>query len=263
MTPRLIRRITTSTRLVVGVAALTPSGALAQTFDVKGLDVTRGALELGLDNTAHAGAPARRDGNRSAHDQSLDYGVTDRWRLSGVLKLENPWQDDVRIAKSAVENLFVLRAPPKDGGTGLGWFTAIEWSLDQATTNSSVFGPIIALQAGKLSFAVNPFLEKTFGRNRVEGIALTYGWNAKYQLNEALAVGLEGFGLIENLGDPRPLSGQEHRIGPALFATLKITDELTITPDVGVFFGLTQATPDVTLKLNVGIPLSQPSQLRK
>jgi hypothetical protein len=244
------------------IALLLPSFAGAQTFDVKQLDVKKGALELGLDNTGHAPI-SRPDVNRSAHDQSLDYGVTDWWRLSGVIKLENPLNDDFRIARTAVENIFVLRALSKEGGIGLGWFTSLEVSTDPATTNSSLFGPIVVLQRDKFSFSANPFFEKTFGRNRVEGIALNYGWNAKYQLNEGLAVGVEGFGLIENLGDPLPVSEQEHRIGPALFMTIKLANDLTITPDVGLFFGLTEATPNVTLKFNVGIPLLQPPSTRK
>src|SRR5262245_47140011 len=115
----------------LGVIAvvLVPSLASAQTFDVKQLDVKKGALELGLDNTAQAGI-SRPHTNRSAHDQGLDYGVTDWWRLSGVIKLENPQGDEVRIARTAVENIFVLRAVPRDGGIGLGWSSSIEASTD-------------------------------------------------------------------------------------------------------------------------------------
>jgi len=47
--------------------------------------------------------------------------------------------------------------------------------------------------------------------------------------------------------------------GPALFATIKLGEQLTITPDVGLFFGLTEATPSLTLKFNVGVPLIEPS----
>jgi hypothetical protein len=71
------------------VLLLSAASAWAQTFDVKQLDVTQGALELGLDNTLQ-GAIKRREDNRSAHDQSLDYGVTNWWRLCGVVKLEDP-----------------------------------------------------------------------------------------------------------------------------------------------------------------------------
>jgi hypothetical protein len=58
---------------VVGVS----DAACAQTFDVKLLEVKRGYLELGLDNSLLWGVPRGLGLNHSAHDQSLDYGVRD------------------------------------------------------------------------------------------------------------------------------------------------------------------------------------------
>ena len=52
------------------------------------------------------------------------------WRLSGLLKLENPRAEDFRLAKSAVENIWVFRPVPKGGGLGLGWFTSVEVATD-------------------------------------------------------------------------------------------------------------------------------------
>jgi hypothetical protein len=245
--------------LGIGGTLLLPAASLAQTFDVKQLDVTGGALEAASDNSVQGGI-RRRDDNRSAHDLSLDYGVIDFWRLSGVLKLENPLEQDFRLARSSIENIWVFRQVPKAGGLGLGWFTTVEVATDAAATNASQFGPIITLKDDKVTFTANPFFEKTFGRNRVEGIALNYGWNVKYALNDKLAVGMEGFGLVENLGNSSSLDEQQHRLGPALFATIKLGEHLTITPDVGLFFGLTEATPNLTLKLNVGVPLIEPSR---
>jgi hypothetical protein len=143
----------------------------------------------------------------------------------------------------------VQRAPAKDGGLSFGWFTSIEASTDRATTNSSQFGPIISFEADKVSVTANPFFEKTFGRNRDEGIALNYGWNAKYKLNDQLSIGAEGFGLIENLGDLPAASAEQHRLGPALFATIKLAEDLSITPDIGPAFwtdgGDTQADLEI------------------
>ena len=249
--------------LVSGALLLAAPLARSQTFDVKGLDISKGSMELGLDNSIASSTDVQHGGVRSWHDQSLDYGVFDWYRLSLVVKLENPDDDDVRFARTAIENLFVLSPVPKAGGVGLGWFTAVELSIDPSTTNSSTFGPIIVIQDGKLSFTANPLFETTFGRNRIDGIALNYGWNVKYQIKDKLAVGVEGFGLVENLGDSLPFNAQEHRVGPALFTNVQLTDNLTITPDIGLLFGLTDATPDITIKFNVGIPLAQLAPVRK
>jgi hypothetical protein len=241
----------------LGILQAMSAPALAQTFDIKQLDVEKGSLELGSDNSLQGGGLHRED-NRSAHELSLDYGVTNYWRLSGVLKFENPVEEHFRLAKTSIENIWVFRAVPKDGGLGLGWFTTLEVATDPAATNSSVFGPIIELKQDKLSFTANPFFEKTFGRNRVEGIALNYGWNVKYKLDDKLSVGIEAFGLVENLGDAPAFSAQQHRLGPAVFTSIELAPGFSITPDIGLYVGLTEATPSLTLKFNVGVPLYQP-----
>ncbi len=195
---------------VIGLAAyFDPSQPTwAQTFDVKQLDITRGALELGSDNTVHLGLPRHRgpDINRSAHDLSLDYGLSSWWRLSGVLKFHNPSGEPFRLGNTAIENLFVLRAlgESRTHDIGLGWFTALDTSTHRQTTNAVLFGPIVMLKSGDLSFTANPFFEKTYGRNRVEGIAANYAWHAKALLTRQLAVGVEGFRLCR---EPRQPAG--------------------------------------------------------
>ncbi|HRD75234.1 MAG TPA: hypothetical protein PK264_04755 [Hyphomicrobiaceae bacterium] len=245
------------------LASTIANGAAAQTFDVKPVEVTKGALDFGIDNTFHRGVPHDRgsDINRSAHDIGLDYGLLAWWRISGVIKLENVEEDELRASRVAFENLFVLRPVDdrKPFDIGLGWFTAVEASIHPDTTNALVFGPIVAIKSDKIVFTANPFFEQTFGRNSVDGIAFTYGWNAKYEIREGFALGIEGYGLIENIGNPPPWSEQEHRIGPAIFTEFKLGNGLTIAPDIGLLFGMTHATPDVALKLNIGVPLIKPA----
>ena len=232
--------------------------AQAQTFDVKQLEIKAGELELGLDNTVHFGLPRPADGiNRSVHEVSLDYGMRGWWRLSGVGKFENPAEEAARLNAIAIENIFVLRGIDDKAthDVGLGAFLAVEAGVHNQATNVLTWGPVLALKADKLSFVANPFFEKTFGRNHTDGIALNYGWQLKYDLGKGFALGIEGFGVVENLGHAPPADEQEHRIGPVAYFEIEVAKGVAITPDVGVLFGLTRATPDVALKLNVGVPL--------
>jgi len=250
--------------IVAAVVAqqMLPASLRAQTFDVKLPEVKQGYLELGLDNSVLLGLPRGFALNRSAHDQSIDYGLRDWWRLSGVIKLENPDETDFRVARAVAENLFVVKPvdEKRSADVGLGWFVAVEASVHQDTTNALFVGPIVTLSAQKFSFTVNPFLEQHFGRNRVEGVAFTYGSQAKYELRDGFAVGIETYGRIENLANPPPWSEQEHVIGPVIYTEIALARDFKITPDVGILFGLTSATPNVALKLNVGIPLHQPAR---
>ena len=226
----------------------------AQTFEVKNLDITQGSLEIGFDNSAMLRPSPSQ--NRSAHDQSIHYGLREWWRLSAVMKLEDPARHDLQASRVALESIFVLK--PMSAGQaqdlGIGFFAAVEASVHQDTTNALVFGPIVTAKWDALTLTFNPFLEQTFGRNRAEGIALSYGWQAKYDVRQGLAIGIEGFGLIDNLADAAGFADQEHRIGPVVYAEISLWG-LKLTPDIGVLFGLTPATPDLTFKINVGVPL--------
>lgn len=235
------------------------SPLVAQTFDVKAPDVEKGSVELGFDNTFHAGVPRQlgSDVNRRVHEQSIDWGILSWWKLSGVLKLEKPEEDQFRANAVAIENLLVLKAfdEKRPFDLALGWFTGVDISINNETTNAVLFGPILGLKADKLTLMANPFFERTFGRNSDDGIAFNYAWHAKYELREGFAVGIEGFGVIDDIGNAPAFEDQEHRIGPAIFTELNLGNGVTIAPDVGLLFGLTRATPDVALKFNVGVPL--------
>jgi hypothetical protein len=84
---------------------------------------------------------------------------------------------------------------------------------------------------------------------------LDYAWQAKYELREGLAVGVEGYGLVENLGAPPRLAEQQHRIGPVLYTEVEVAKNLKLAPSIGLLFGLTPATADVALRFNVDIHL--------
>ena len=88
--------------ILCGALTIGPA-AVAQTFDVKQLDIKQGSLEIGLDNSFFGGVPRNNNLNRSAHDQSIDYGVREWWRLSAVLKLENPDHGDLHAEHECLE----------------------------------------------------------------------------------------------------------------------------------------------------------------
>ncbi len=221
--------------------------ALPQTFDVKGLHVEKGATEFASDNAFFSGGTSR-----SAHEQILHYGLREWWRLTGAVEWDNPVGQGAHATHVAVENIFVLRPMKLGTDLGLGLFAALEGSLHRSSsTNAVVFGPIIAARWGRLTTTLNPFFEQTFGRNREEGIAFTYGLQTKYEVGRGFSIGVEGYGLVENLGDTPRLADQAHRVGPVLFQEISLPEGVKMEPSFGILFGLTPATPDVTFRLNV------------
>ena len=226
--------------------------------DVKQLDITQGSLELGSD-MACALVEAQVVGAAIGLGRQPGMGCVAVAEAFGRAEVGESQEDDFRLGKTAAESIIVLKPVdsnrPRD--IGLGLFGAIEASLHPDTTNGLIFGPIMTLTANKLSLTANPFLEKTFGRNRVGASPSTMGGTPSTNFAQASPSAWKRFGVVENLADPPPWSAQEHRIGPAIFTEIELTKDFKITPDIGVFFGLTPATPDVAIKLNVGIPLAR------
>lgn len=241
--------------LVLGMAAcVVASEATCQSFEIKSLHIEKGGIDIDLDNAVFSGR-AGNAGNRGGHEQKFNYGVTDWWRLAAAVDWENPVGGDLRATHLGIENIFLLRPMKQKHDIGLGLFVALEASIHDESTNALVFGPIVTVKWGKLMWTLNPFLEQTFGRNREEGVAFEYAWQAKYELRDGVEVGVEGYGLVENLGDPPRLAQQQHRIGPVLYTEFEVAKNFKVAPSVGALFGLTSATADVALRFNVDIHL--------
>lgn len=214
---------------------------------------------------------------RMAVELGLHAGLTEFWMSKLALGVEEDG-GSLAVTSIALENVFrfsrVASAP-----LDFAWFTALGAGLESGSTNVVEFGPIVSYTVGPASLVLNPFFEKTFGENREEGIAFTYAWRLAYQVSHKLSVGVEGYGEIENLGNTPPVRDQIHRIGPVLYlGTLHGAHSSSRGhgahnsvagghhhreyagrghgewhAEIGVLFGLTEATPDTALKLNVGI----------
>lgn len=219
---------------------------------------------------------------RAAHEIAAFGGVNQYWLTKLALGIEREAGGDYDITSIASENVFRL-GPPRAANFDIAWFTAISAGLDSGASNAVEFGPIVSVTSGKVALVLNPFLEKTFGENRDDGIAFAYAWRATYEISEKLSVGMEGYGEIENIGHAPPGNEQIHRVGPVLYlghvhgaarhahagsahadhdhhgmhapapdAFHAGAPEPDWHAEVGVLFGLTEATPDAALKVNIG-----------
>lgn len=241
-------------------------------------------LEGGDDLDHEHGAP------RAAHEVAYHVSLSEYWMTKVALSLARDPGDDYRATALASENVFRLRRSSA-GPLDFAWYTSLSAGLDSGQTNAIEFGPIVSVAAGPITLVVNPFFEKTFGRNREDGIAFTYAWRLAHSFSEQFAVGIEGHGEIPDIAHAPPGAEQVHRVGPVIYlghlhgsahgigsasaahhAHDEGVDKATshgshahgnigeaghrdplLHAELGVLFGLTDATPDVALKLNVGL----------
>lgn len=225
--------------------------AHAQALDIDSPDFAAGEREMKSVNVFN-----RRgiDAARSSHEISAAYAPLDWLKLAAHFDVEHILSGDWQADHGALELQLKLLEAGAEGGLSIGWFSSVQVSTHGDTTNSLVFGPIAKLEAGAAALTVNTYLVDTFGRNREPGLALQYGWQARAELGGGIAVGIEGFGTLDDIGDAGPVELQDHRIGPSFYAThpLALPGQV-IAIETALLFGLTEAAPTTALKISAAL----------
>lgn len=205
---------------------------------------------------------------RQSHDFEIEYGVTERFKLSATLGTDEPITDAYGVSSVEIEAMYELieREEGEDG-----WALAFAAGYGFATRGDEAdeieFGPIIEYATGPLILTINTYLSGQVGNNvETDGLGFEYGWRAEYEVAEHWGVGVEMFGEVEDLSHTGPWNEQEHSIGPTIFwkpgddddddGELELSDddmvagppEMELSFNVGVQFGLTDETSDSALK---------------
>lgn len=275
--------------LAAPLVAAVPSGAIAghDVFHVFTPVVEKGHWGLEVINAFQRGLAHHDDEGdgghkpvRAAHEVALHGGLSDLWMTKLALGLGREDGGSVQVTSVASEN--VLRMSKEAyGPIDFAWFTAVSAGLASGATNTIEVGPIVSFEHGRFAVVLNPLFEKSFGDNREAGVAFVYAVRASYEISDRLSVGMEAYGEIENIANAPPLGEQTHRLGPVVYLGHMhgarrhhdgsanghggdhghdrdhgVAQHTSPTGDwhaeVGVLFGLTQASPDAALKINFG-----------
>ena len=208
--------------------------------------VVKGEAELevrGNFDTDHRG---NKDGNQK-HEVELGYAPTDFWFFEVATEVVKEPNTSRTLEAVELENTFRL-LPEGKYWLNLGFFAKYEFAIPGENPDEFEFGPILQKQFGKMVVTVNPFFLREIGNNSANGAAFRYGVQAKYRLMPEFEPGVEAFGKPGTVGSFGPLSSQTHQIGPVAFGKFRLGTGQVIKYQVGVLFGLTEISPDATLK---------------
>ena len=226
-------------------------------LDIKGPEVENGETEVMTNHSFQTGFPANADRVRHSFEVVVGYGFSDRFKAGAKFAFDRPVGDSTLFSTAGIEGqLFLGKLAP---AISVAWFTGLDVRVHRDETNTVVFGPLIKFGDDALSLTLNPLFEQTFGRNREDGIAFTYAAGLKGELREGLALGIEAYGSIPDLGDAPGTSFQEHRIGPVVYIDCDVhparagRGATKLALEIGAFVGLTEATPDLTGKIKAAL----------
>lgn len=274
----------TSVAVLTSLAAATTASAQS-TFHLKEFDYDKGKWVFETINAGFSGFTQRADRLRASHELGLAYGITDWWLPKVLIAFDKGVDagEDYQLRKVLFENTFKLRPLAEDkDGIGAAWFQAFEWGVHRGETNTAIFGPIITGQLGKFSATINPFLIKTFGNHREPGYDFYFAWQGRYEIVNKVKIGFEGYSTFPELGASAAAktgAGVQNRIGPVLIFEVDLpgaksassaghrhANSASALPgikgaghgnhaeiELGVLFGTTDATQDITGKINMHV----------
>jgi hypothetical protein len=272
----------------VAVSAIATAGlALAGTkpvlaeFEIQEADIEKGEIEIEYRGAYHWGVPTVTDENENANDlvQSneieLQMGISDWWMISVTSGFDKALDENLQASAVEIETQFGL-VRREGNGLGLAFQMGYEQAinnhkhLDEGEANEFGFGPIVEVATGKFLLTLNPIFAKQIGTFAdQEGLGFGYGWRGEYDFTKRWALAVEMFGEIEDLANAGSFNDQVHSIGPTLIvnfggdnteakggdedesggdAKASGPAETSLSMNVGVQFGLTDATSDTALK---------------
>lgn len=249
---------------------LTPGTTWAQdSFYVRQPEVEKGKTEIEDHSAVLTGTNSTED-FRQSHEIEATYGLTDRWQLIIEGLLQQPLHGGLQGTEVEAGTQFEMIKRHGDG-VDLAFRTEYEAVLEHDEADEILFGPIIKYVKGHANTTLDAFFNGQVGdRADTQGLGFQYNWQAKYELNSRVGLGVEAFGEIEDLANAGSFNYQPHRIGPVIYLNFgqeaegpeaknqereeTEREQESEAPEVnvaaGVLFGLTDVTSDVTFKLD-------------
>jgi high-affinity iron transporter len=189
------------------------------------------------------------DGDRAldggqAYKAEFEWAPNSRWLTELLVKVERAPGGSLDATEIASENIFQLTEQGQYWAD-LGVLAEFVYSLEDGGAN--------ALEVALLG-------QKDFGHNEVRlnfifeqplesgaDLEMEYRWQYRYRLGERFEPGIEMYGGAGEWGEVGSFNDHEQQVGPAAFGKFR-TQDGAFKYELGLLFGLTDETPDTTLR---------------
>ena len=187
------------------------------------------------------------DPTEQAASVGFGYGATAFWFTEFYVKYKH---EGTRTRFDAVEweNKFQLTETgryPVD----IGFITEIEVPRDRSEGYEFRWGPLFQAEFDRLQLNANLLVTNIMRADAGNGTTVGYQWQAKYRWHPEFEFGLQGFGEMGRWNHLAPTDEQNHRLGPAVFGKFRLGGRQAIVYNAALLFGVTQAAPDRTWRL--------------
>jgi hypothetical protein len=189
---------------------------MAGPLDVKGVDVTAGESEIAFGANWQNGFPANSDFIRQSYETSYSYGFTQYFKAGIKLDFDQPVGEALDVTTAGLEGQIVLIDPSKSA-IGLAWYSGLDAGIRKGESDTLTFGPLLSFKLSEMiDLTVNPLFARSWSPT-TPGIDFVYAWQVKRKLDDRFSVGVEGYGVIPDIGHGTPVDFQDHRVGPVIY----------------------------------------------
>jgi hypothetical protein len=135
----------------------------------------------------------------------------------------------------------------------IGFIQEVGIALQKERPNELSLGPMFQYDYEKFRANTNFLFEREFGSNPNHEdfkTDLKYQTQVKYRYMKQFEFGLQGFGTLGEWDHWDKSNQQDHRWGPMISGKFKLSekDDEALKYDLGILFGLTDASPNLTLR---------------
>jgi len=181
------------------------------------------------------------------HTYELEYGVTDRWSTALLGNLKQDAHGSLRYDATGWENIVQL-FPQGEPWIDSGLYFEYEAANARNAADTVEGKLLLEKQLGRTLNTVDFIVEKEVGSHAEEGAEVGYAMRTKFRWRPYLEPAVEAYGDLGEIRDVKPASRQNHRLGPVVVGFIPVARSLTFYYELGWLFGLTQASPQHSIK---------------
>jgi FTR1 family protein len=205
--------------------------------------------ELALETRGHEDFDSRDDVDGAGqYKLELEYTPNAFWRTELLGEWEKSAGGSLAATEVAWENVFQL-TPQGKYWLDFGVLAEYAHSLERDGDDALELGLLAEKQFDRTVLTANFLAERAFASGAET--ELEYSARYRWRLYEAMEPGLEIHGSLGDWGDNGTLDEHEHQLGPSLFGRIRTGDGAAFRYEAAVLFGLTEESPDTTLRLQL------------
>ncbi|NJD32221.1 MAG: hypothetical protein FIB04_10070 [Gammaproteobacteria bacterium] len=179
-----------------------------------------------------------------AYKLEFEYAPTSRWLTELLVEYEREPGESLEATEVATENIFQLTEQGQYWAD-FGLLAEYAYSLEDDGADAIEIGLLGQKDFGRNEVRLNLLFEQALESGA--DLEMEYRWQYRYRLEERFEPGIEMYGGLGDWGEFGSFNDHEQQLGPAMYGKFR-TANGAFKYELGLLFGLTDATPDTTMR---------------